>query len=66
MKIDDVRRAAYSMPLTSPSFPPGPYRWRRNGSANFDLRINGLRPFVSRLLGLLADISPRMAKKLNL
>ena len=27
MKIDDVRRSAYSMPLTSPSFPPGPYRF---------------------------------------
>jgi acetoacetate decarboxylase len=27
MKIDDVRRTAYSMPLTSPSFPPGPYRF---------------------------------------
>src|SRR5580692_9854603 len=27
MKIDDVRRTAYSMPLTNPSFPPGPYRF---------------------------------------
>src|SRR5256885_1006106 len=27
MKIDDVRRPAYSMPLTNPSFPPGPYRF---------------------------------------
>ena len=27
MKIDDVRKTAYSMPLTSPSFPPGPYRF---------------------------------------
>src|SRR6266404_2586350 len=27
MKIDDVRRSAYSMPLTNPSFPPGPYRF---------------------------------------
>src|ERR1700749_3282329 len=26
MKIEDVRRTAYSMPLTNPSFPPGPYR----------------------------------------
>src|SRR5258705_331763 len=26
-KIDDVRRTAYSMPLTNPSFPPGPYRF---------------------------------------
>ena len=27
MKIDDVRRTAYSMPLTNPSFPRGPYRF---------------------------------------
>ena len=27
MKIDDVRRSAYSMPLTNPAFPPGPYRF---------------------------------------
>ena len=27
MKIDDVRRTAYSMPLTSPCFPRGPYRF---------------------------------------
>ena len=27
MKIDDVRKNAFSMPLTSPSYPPGPYRF---------------------------------------
>ena len=27
MNIDDVRRNAFAMPLTSPSFPPGPYRF---------------------------------------
>jgi acetoacetate decarboxylase len=27
MKIAAVRKAAYAMPLTSPSFPPGPYRF---------------------------------------
>ena len=27
MKIEDVRKTAYSMPLTNPSFPPGPYRF---------------------------------------
>ncbi len=27
MKIDDIRRNAYSMPLTNPSFPRGPYRF---------------------------------------
>ena len=27
MKADDVRKQAYSMPLHSPSYPPGPYRF---------------------------------------
>jgi acetoacetate decarboxylase len=27
MKIDDVRRQAYAMPLTNPAFPRGPYRF---------------------------------------
>lgn len=27
MKIDDVRRTAYAMPLTNPAFPRGPYRF---------------------------------------
>ena len=27
MKIDDVNRNAFAMPLTSPAFPPGPYRF---------------------------------------
>lgn len=27
MKIDDVRRRAFAMPLTSPAYPPGPYRF---------------------------------------
>ena len=27
MKIDEVRRCAFAMPLTSPAFPPGPYRF---------------------------------------
>ena len=27
MKIDDVKRNAYAMPLTSPAFPRGPYRF---------------------------------------
>ncbi|HMK91076.1 MAG TPA: acetoacetate decarboxylase [Methylocystis sp.] len=27
MKIEDVRRRAFAMPLTSPGFPPGPYRF---------------------------------------
>src|SRR5665811_732380 len=27
MKIDDVRKTAFSMPLTNPAFPPGPYRF---------------------------------------
>ncbi|TIV66188.1 MAG: acetoacetate decarboxylase, partial [Mesorhizobium sp.] len=27
MEIDDVVKRAYAMPLTNPSFPPGPYRF---------------------------------------
>lgn len=27
MKIDDVRKRAFAMPLTNPSYPPGPYRF---------------------------------------
>ena len=27
MNIDDVKRTAFAMPLTSPAFPPGPYRF---------------------------------------
>jgi len=27
VKIEDVKRKAFAMPLTSPSFPPGPYRF---------------------------------------
>jgi acetoacetate decarboxylase len=27
MKIDDVKRNAFAMPLTNPAFPPGPYRF---------------------------------------
>lgn len=28
MNIEDVKRTAFAMPLTSPAFPPGPYRFR--------------------------------------
>ncbi|MET0639675.1 MAG: acetoacetate decarboxylase family protein, partial [Hyphomicrobium sp.] len=27
MKIEDVKKRAFAMPLTSPAFPPGPYRF---------------------------------------
>ena len=29
MKIEDIRRSAFAMPLTSPAFPRGPYRFTR-------------------------------------
>src|SRR5215475_9162917 len=29
MKESDVRAQAFAMPLTSPAFPPGPYRFRQ-------------------------------------
>ncbi len=28
MKEDNVRKRAFAMPLTSPAYPPGPYRFR--------------------------------------
>ena len=28
MKEADVRKRAFAMPLTSPAYPPGPYRFR--------------------------------------
>ena len=27
MKEDEVRKRAFAMPLTSPAYPPGPYRF---------------------------------------
>ena len=27
MKVDEVRKRAFAMPLTNPAFPPGPYRF---------------------------------------
>ena len=27
MNLDEVRKRAFAMPLTSPAFPPGPYRF---------------------------------------
>jgi acetoacetate decarboxylase len=27
MKVDEVRKRAFAMPLTSPAFPPGPYKF---------------------------------------
>ena len=44
MKIDDVRRTAYSMPLTNPSFPPGPYR-----SSTANISSSPIAPTSTRL-----------------
>ena len=27
MKVDEVRKRAFAVPLTKPAFPPGPYRF---------------------------------------
>jgi acetoacetate decarboxylase len=27
VKLEDVRKNAFAMPLTSPAYPPGPYRF---------------------------------------
>ena len=33
MKEDEVRKRAFAMPLTSPAYPPGPYRFVDRGSS---------------------------------
>lgn len=40
MKIADVRRTAYSIPLTSPSFPRGPYRFSNREFMNITYRTD--------------------------
>jgi len=50
MKIDDVRRNAYAMPLTSPAFPPGPYRF-----VNREFMIITYRTDVEALRGVVPE-----------
>ena len=48
MEISDVVRGAYSMPLTSPSYPPGPYRFvdREHLIITYRTDPEALRAFV--------------------
>jgi len=43
MKLDDVRKRAFAMPLTSPAFPPGPYHF-----VNREYLIIAYRPTGTR------------------
>jgi acetoacetate decarboxylase len=58
MKIDDVRRNAYSMPLTNPSFPPGPYRFydREYFIISYRTDIEALRAVVPEPLEVIDGI----------
>ena len=40
MKADDVRRRAFAMPLTRPSYPPGPYRYTNREMLIFTYRTD--------------------------
>jgi len=48
MNIDDVKKRAYAMPLTNPSYPPGPYRFRNREYIIITYRtdMNALRAVV--------------------
>ena len=58
MKIDDVRKTAYSMPLTNPSFPPGPYRFydREYFIISYRTDIEALRAVVPEPLEVIDGI----------
>ena len=48
MKISDVRRTAYAMPLTNPAFPRGPYRFfdREHLIVTYRTDLDALRAVV--------------------
>jgi acetoacetate decarboxylase len=48
MKIDDVKANAFAMPLTSPAFPPGPYRFvnREFVVITYETDLDALRAVV--------------------
>jgi len=57
MKIDDVKRNAYAMPLTSPAFPPGPYRFKNREYMIITYRTDpaALRAIVPEPLQIAGD-----------
>ncbi|MES2609393.1 MAG: acetoacetate decarboxylase [Pseudomonadota bacterium] len=58
MKIDDVRRQAFAMPLTSPAFAPGPYRFMRREFMVITYRtdLDALRAVVPEPLEVLEPL----------
>lgn len=58
MKIEDVKRTAYAMPLTSPSFPRGPYRFtnREYFTITYRTDMEALRAVVPEPLELIEPI----------
>lgn len=58
MKIDEVRRAAFAMPLTSPAFPRGPYRFtnREFMVVSYRTDMDALRAVVPEPLQVLEPI----------
>jgi acetoacetate decarboxylase len=58
MNIDDVKRNAFAMPLTSPAFPPGPYRFvgREYLIVAYRTDIDALRAVVPEPLQLTEPI----------
>ncbi len=56
MNIDDVKRSAFAMPLTSPAFPPGPYRFKNREFLIVTYRtdIDALRAVVPEPLQITA------------
>ena len=58
MNIDDVRRNAFAMPLTSPAFPRGPYRFTNREFMVITYRtdIDALRAVVPEPLEISAPL----------
>jgi acetoacetate decarboxylase len=58
MKIDDVRRHAYAMPLTNPAFPRGPYRFfnREYLIVTYRTDLDALRAVVPEPLEVIEPI----------
>jgi acetoacetate decarboxylase len=56
MHIDDVKRQAFAMPLTSPAFPRGPYRFK-----NREFLIVTYRADLDALPAVVPELLPKKA-----
>jgi acetoacetate decarboxylase len=58
MKLADIRRKAFAMPLTSPAFPPGPYRFTKREFLVITYRtdMDALRAIVPEPLEVLKPL----------